>query len=1064
MIGFGLGDRLEQLRGIGAHGDLGHVHVAVGHRHHAQILLLGALACRGELGDRAGRGGLGGLSAGVGVHLGVEHQDVDVLILCEHVVYSAVADVVGPAVAAEDPLTLLDQQVLVLEHGFAQLAVLGQRGEQLRGSGLAGFALVLDFEPLIDGLDQLLLAGVGFLDLEQVLGELLSSLGGGEEHAVTELGIVLEEAVGPGGAVAVFVHGVGAGRGAAAVDGGAARGVRDQHPVAEELGNELDVGRFAAAGARAAELEQGLFELAVLYGLHVQFALELRQRLGEFPVGFLRALGAQGLHRQRLFLGGADVYAVFAAGAVQHADLHPVGKALELGADGGLGLKGGGGLLEIGFADQVGTDGGVRADQRAVAALDALVDVPLGNLDRDAALLVLGGAGGHGAVHAERGHGQLVAFLREDRGNDGVEVLGGLDLYGHGALGGGRPLGGDLHFVQAADGHVDGRPVHLDDLVALLGVALLGVGLHVLIRLVVGDDVGQLEERSLHDGVDAAAHADLLGQLDGVDGIEPGVLLRQQLLHGSGQLLLHLLGRPGAVEQEGAAVLQRGHHVVLGDIGRVVAGDEVGAVDQIGALDRVVAEAQVADGDAAGLLGVIGEVGLRVLVGVVADDLDGVLVGADGAVRAQAVEHAADGALGGDVQRLAQRQAGLGHVVVDADGEVVLGGLLGDVVEHGLDHGGVELLGAQAVAAADHGDVLLARFDQRGAHVLVQGLAQGAGFLGPVQNRDGLAGLGDGLEEVLDAEGTVQVHLDQAHLLALGGQVIHGLLDGVAAGAHGDDDVLGVGRADVIEEVILSAGELADLLHALLDDRGSGDVVLVGGFSALEVDVGVLGGAGLVRMLGIERAGAERLDLVPRDDLCDVLVGDVFDLLDLMAGAEAVEEVKEGHRALERGKVRDQRHILRFLHAVARQHRKAGLAAGHDVAVVAEDAQRVVGQRSGADVEHRGQLLAGDLVHVGDHQQKALGGGEGGGQRAGDQGAVHSARGAGFGLHLGDFDLLAEQVHSALRSPLVRDLRHGRGGRDGINGRHIAESIRDMADSGIAVYCLFDAQEKDLLK
>ena len=47
-----------------------------------------------------------------------------------------------------------------------------------------------------------------------------------------------------------------------------------------------------------------------------------------------------------------------------------------------------------------------------------------------------------------------------------------------------------------------------------------------------------------------------------------------------------------------------------------------------------------------------------------------------------------------------------------------------------------------------------------------------------------------------------------------------------------------------------------------------------------------------------------------------------------------------------------------------------------------------------------GQLLAGDLVHVGDHQQQALGGGVGGGQGAGGQRAVHRAGGAGLGLHL----------------------------------------------------------------
>jgi hypothetical protein len=42
-------------------------------------------------------------------------------------------------------------------------------------------------------------------------------------------------------------------------------------------------------------------------------------------------------------------------------------------------------------------------------------------------------------------------------------------------------------------------------------------------------------------------------------------------------------------------------------------------------------------------------------------------------------------------------------------------------------------------------------------------------------------------------------------------------------------------------------------------------------------------------------------------------------------------------------------------------------------------------------VEDGAGQLARDLVHIGDHQQQALRGGEGGGQRAGLQRAVHGS-------------------------------------------------------------------------
>ena len=86
----------------------------------------------------------------------------------------------------------------------------------------------------------------------------------GQAHAEAELGVVLEEGVGPGRPAPVAVGRVGRRGQVAAVDRGAARGVGDQRPVAEELGEQLDVGRLAAAGAGARVLEERLEELRAL--------------------------------------------------------------------------------------------------------------------------------------------------------------------------------------------------------------------------------------------------------------------------------------------------------------------------------------------------------------------------------------------------------------------------------------------------------------------------------------------------------------------------------------------------------------------------------------------------------------------------------------------------------------------------------------------------------------------------------------------------------------------------------------------------------------------------------
>ena len=109
--GLGLQQGLDGLHVAGPDGHMGDVDVAVGHGQHAQVLLGGRLAAGGELGHRPPRGRLGRLAAGVGVDLGVQHQQVDVLAGGQHVVDPARADVVGPAVAADDPHAAPDQLV-----------------------------------------------------------------------------------------------------------------------------------------------------------------------------------------------------------------------------------------------------------------------------------------------------------------------------------------------------------------------------------------------------------------------------------------------------------------------------------------------------------------------------------------------------------------------------------------------------------------------------------------------------------------------------------------------------------------------------------------------------------------------------------------------------------------------------------------------------------------------------------------------------------------------------------------------------------------------------------------
>ena len=106
--------------------------------------------------------------------------------------------------------------------------------------------------------------------------------------------------------------------------------------------------------------------------------------------------------RVRLVLGGADLDAQAAAGAVLGRDLHRVRVALEVVALVGDRLEGRRACpASSRLVVDLDADRGVRADHRALVALDADRLVPDRDLEGDVALLPAGRAGRPGAVGRE---------------------------------------------------------------------------------------------------------------------------------------------------------------------------------------------------------------------------------------------------------------------------------------------------------------------------------------------------------------------------------------------------------------------------------------------------------------------------------------------------------------------------------------------------------------------------------------------------------------------------------------------------------------------------------------
>ena len=238
----------------------------------------------------------------------------------------------------------------------------------------------------------------------------------------------------------------------------------------------------------------------------------------------------------------------------------------------------------------------------------------------------------------------------------------------------------------------------------------------------------------------------------------------------------------------------------------------------------------------------------------------------------------------------------------------------------------------------------------------------------------------------------------------------------------------------------------------MADDVRHGVIIGVHRFARLEIDVRVLRRAAHERVVRIERAPAMGEDLLVIDHRADLLVRDERDLVDLVRGAKAVEKMDEGYSRCKRRGLGDQRHVVGLLHRGGGEQRKAGRTHGHDVLMIAEDRQPLRRERAGGDMEDGRRQLARDLVHVRDHQEQALGSGEGGGQRATLEGAMHRARGAALALHLDHVRDHAPDIRLALRRPLIGQLRHGRARGDWVDRANLVDPVSDMRASLVAVH------------
>ena len=113
--------------------------------------------------------------------------------------------------------------------------------------------------------------------------------------------------------------------------------------------------------------------------------------------------------------------------------------------------------------------------------------------------------------------------------------------------------------------------------------------------------------------------------------------------------------------------------------------------------------------------------------------------------------------------------------------------------------------------------------------------------------------------------------------------------------------------------MILSAGDGCNLVHEILNDCGKRGILIIGGFTALEVNIGVLSSDFSIGFFRTQRAVTEFFDIFHVEQIFHVGIVKGFNLLDFMRSTEAVENAEERNFALKRGQMGNNRQVMRFL-------------------------------------------------------------------------------------------------------------------------------------------------------
>ena len=303
-------------------------------------------------------------------------------------------------------------------------------------------------------------------------------------------------------------------------------------------------------------------------------------------------------------------------------------------------------------------------------------------------------------------------------------------------------------------------------------------------------------------------------------------------------------------------------------------------------------------------------------------------------------------------------------------------------------------------------------------------------------------------------ERTIEVNVQDTDFFALFAKDLGNFFSSLSTAAHHNNDIFCISSAGVVEEFIITASQLADFFHVFFNDFRQGIIVFVDSFASLEVDIRVLSRTAGNRVIRIQGMFAEFIQCFVVNQFSKVIIVQKFNLLDFVGSTEPIEEVQERNMTFNSSQMGNSGQVHDFLYAGFSKKCKTGLAASHNVSMVAEDVQGAGSQCTSSDVENCRKQFTSDLIHVRNHQEQTLGCGIGGGQCTSGKGAVYSTGSTSFGLHFHDLDRTTKDVLLSMGSPFIADFSHRRRRSDRVDCGNITERIGSIRSGGVTIHGL----------